>query len=42
MANVRRENKLYSYEDQLADMELRKEIERKKKAKGISVEPKLT
>ena len=42
MSNVRRENKLYSYEDQLADMELRKEIERKKKAKGISVEPKLT
>ena len=42
MTNVRRENKLYSYEDQLADMELRKEIERKKKAKGINVEPKLT
>ena len=42
MTNVRRENKLYSYEDQLAEMELRKEIEKKKKAKGINVEPKLT
>ncbi len=42
MTNVRRENKLYSYEEQMAEIELRKEIEKKKKAKGIQVEPKLT
>lgn len=42
MTNIRRENKLYSYEDQLAEIELRKELEKRKKAKGINVEPKLT
>lgn len=42
MTNIRRENKLYSYEEQLAEIELRKEMEKKKKAKGIQVEPKLT
>ena len=42
LTNIRRENKLYSYEDQLAEIELRKEAEKRKEAKGINVEPKLT
>lgn len=32
-SNVKRENKAYSYKDQLADMELKKEIEKKKQGK---------
>ncbi|XP_074643687.1 stalled ribosome sensor GCN1-like [Tubulanus polymorphus] len=38
--NVKRESKLYSYEDQLADLEYKKEMERKKK--GNKGEVKLT
>lgn len=32
--NIRRENKLYSYAEQMAEIELRKEIEKKKRGKG--------
>ncbi|XP_052833677.1 eIF-2-alpha kinase activator GCN1 [Octopus bimaculoides] len=32
--NIRRENKLYSYAEQMAEIELRKEVEKKKRAKG--------
>ncbi|XP_005111057.1 eIF-2-alpha kinase activator GCN1 [Aplysia californica] len=39
--NVRRENKLYSYEDQMAEIELRKEMEKKKGKKGTDA-PKLS
>ena len=39
---MRRENKLYSYKDQLAELELRKELE-KKKGKSVKKEaPKLS
>ena len=39
--NIRRENKLYSYKEQMADLELRKELE-KKKGKPAEAPPKLT
>ena len=44
VSNMKRENKLYSYQDQLAELEIRKELEEKKRAKGlIKAEPvKLT
>ncbi|XP_029653142.1 eIF-2-alpha kinase activator GCN1 [Octopus sinensis] len=35
--NIRRENKLYSYAEQMAEIELRKELEKKKRAKGGDV-----
>ncbi|XP_078600399.1 stalled ribosome sensor GCN1-like [Branchiostoma floridae x Branchiostoma japonicum] len=39
--NIKRENKAYSYEDQLIEEELRKELE-KKAAKGAKAKPQLT
>ena len=39
---MKRENKLYSYKEQMAELELRKELEKKKAAKGGKTEPKLT
>ncbi|XP_071945406.1 stalled ribosome sensor GCN1-like [Antedon mediterranea] len=41
-ANMKRESKLYSFEDQLAELEIREEIARKKAAKGIKEERKLS
>ena len=41
-ANMRRENKLYSYKDQLAELELRKELEKKKGRSAAKEEPKLS
>ncbi|GAB1604654.1 hypothetical protein Ahia01_000746900 [Argonauta hians] len=35
--NIKRENKLYSYAEQMAEIELRKEAEKKKRAKGGEV-----
>ncbi|GFQ96680.1 eIF-2-alpha kinase activator GCN1, partial [Trichonephila clavata] len=40
--NMKRESKLYSYKDQLEEIELKKEIEAKKRAKGQVKEPELT
>jgi len=40
--NVRRENKLYSYKDQMEEMQLRKEIEKKKGKKPTEAAPKLS
>ncbi|KAG8189603.1 hypothetical protein JTE90_018959 [Oedothorax gibbosus] len=40
--NMKRESKLYSYKDQMEEIELKKEIEAKKRAKGIVKEPELT
>lgn len=40
-SNIKRENKLYSYAEQMAEMELRKELE-KKKGKSAKEAPKLT
>ncbi|XP_067931600.1 stalled ribosome sensor GCN1-like [Watersipora subatra] len=34
MRNMKRENKLYSYQDQLMELELRKELEAKRRAQG--------
>ncbi|XP_013411317.1 eIF-2-alpha kinase activator GCN1 [Lingula anatina] len=42
VTNIKRESKLYSYAEQMAEIELRKEIEAKNRAKGIIEEPKLT
>ena len=39
-ANMKRENKLYSYKDQMADQELKHELERKKGKKAEA--PKLS
>ena len=39
---MRRENKLYSYKDQLAELELRKELEKKKGRSAAKEEPKLS
>jgi HEAT repeat protein len=39
--NVKRESKLYSYKDQMEEIELRKELEAKKKAQGDYKEPQL-
>ncbi|XP_033102350.1 eIF-2-alpha kinase activator GCN1-like [Anneissia japonica] len=41
-ANMKRESKLYSFEDQLAELEIREEIARKKAAQGIKEERKLS
>lgn len=41
-ANIRRESKLYSYKDQMAEIEIRKELERKKKLLNPTAEPELT
>lgn len=40
--NIKRESKLYSYKEQLEEIELKKEIEAKKRAKGLVKEPELT
>ncbi|RWS09505.1 Translational activator GCN1-like protein [Dinothrombium tinctorium] len=39
--NIKRESKLYSYKEQMAELELRKEIETKKKERGDYKEPEL-
>ncbi|XP_035228033.1 eIF-2-alpha kinase activator GCN1-like [Stegodyphus dumicola] len=40
--NIKRESKLYSYKEQMEEIELKKEIEAKKRAKGLIKEPELT
>ncbi|GAB6030116.1 hypothetical protein CHUAL_005795 [Chamberlinius hualienensis] len=40
--NIKKESKLYSYKDQMDELELRKEIEAKKLAKGIKAKPGMT
>lgn len=40
--NIKKESKLYSYKEQMEEIELRKELEAKKKAKGKDSEPQLT
>ncbi|XP_042907743.1 stalled ribosome sensor GCN1 [Parasteatoda tepidariorum] len=40
--NIKRESKLYSYKEQMEEIELKKEIEAKKRAKGMTKEPELT
>ncbi|XP_076367337.1 lethal (3) 80Fj isoform X2 [Tachypleus tridentatus] len=42
MKNIRKENKLYSYKEQMEELELRREIEAKKRARGEIKEPPLT
>ena len=39
--NIKRENKLYSYKEQMAELELRKEMEKKKKLKGEAQKPQV-
>ncbi|XP_033627513.1 eIF-2-alpha kinase activator GCN1-like [Asterias rubens] len=41
-ANMKRENKAYSFKEQKMEIELQKEMEAKKRAKGIKIEVKLT
>lgn len=42
MAHIKRENKAYSYKEQLEEIQLRREIEAKKQQAGKSKEPQLT
>ncbi|XP_030828154.1 eIF-2-alpha kinase activator GCN1-like isoform X1 [Strongylocentrotus purpuratus] len=42
IGSMKRENKAYSYKEQLLEIELKKEIERERAQKGIKVEVKLT
>lgn len=39
--NLKKESKLYSYKEQLAEIEIRKEVEAKKKKKNVDAEPQL-